>query len=521
MPSISGSAPLRAHSLHATPSEESRRRKGRKSVLSPWCDPKTLQLSERQRQIVIDHLPMIDSLATSYHRKVRRFRDIDDLRQSAYLGLHQAGLAYDEAKSPSFAPYAATRIRWAMFQTASQDNFYGRDQIRACSISDHAYGESLSHEECLADPKSQDPADQIDGEKNARADPIEMLRRFLPAIPQPSREMLQLRFIGGLNVYEIARRLGLNRDTANARFRRACRVLRDTVELNRSLGNSATITPILGSRRECRYFSDQLPGREFSPCELVAFLGVSMSTIRRAMRANLPIGKEGYIFHVRRLGATRGPAETTTTNQEENEMDTKKEIPIDVIRLDGGTQIRVGLNEKYVAELMESLAGLPAPTVMFDGAAYWLADGFHRYAAHLAAKRKKITCLVRHGSKRDAVKYGLQANAKHGLRRSSQDKRKAVETCLADSEWSKLSDREIAEMTATSHTFVSNLRRLRGRRRDRSKSEKPFPFIRFKQLCEERVLQLIPREEIKDCELVIGIRFADGRHSLHPVFGRR
>jgi len=112
------------------------------------------------------------------------------------------------------------------------------------------------------------------------------------------------------------------------------------------------------------------------------------------------------------------------------------------IRIDGGTQPRTELNEDVIAEYAELLqegAEFPSITVYFDGANYWLADGFHRY---WAAKRAnaELSINVIHGSNRDAILHSVGANAKHGLRRSNQDKRKAVKTLLLDEEWCQWSD---------------------------------------------------------------------------------
>ena len=57
-------------------------------------------------------------------------------------------------------------------------------------------------------------------------------------------------------------------------------------------------------------------------------------------------------------------------------------IDINLIRIDGGTQSRVRVDTDVVAEYAEIIfAGteLPPLSVMFDGAEYWLCDGFHRY----------------------------------------------------------------------------------------------------------------------------------------------
>jgi hypothetical protein len=61
---------------------------------------------------------------------------------------------------------------------------------------------------------------------------------------------------------------------------------------------------------------------------------------------------------------------------------------------------------------------------------------------------------VRQGTRRDAVLYSVGANAKHGLRRSVADKRRAVETLLKDEEWRQFGPTGIAERTNVSRQFV-------------------------------------------------------------------
>lgn len=131
------------------------------------------------------------------------------------------------------------------------------------------------------------------------------------------------------------------------------------------------------------------------------------------------------------------------------------------ISIDGGTQTRAALNEPVVAEYADALRDgvkLPAVVVFFDGSAHWLADGFHRYFAHKAARKASINVDVREGTQRDAVLFSTGCNSTHGLRRSNEDKRRAVMTLLNDSEWRSWSDREIAKQCDVSHTFVANLR---------------------------------------------------------------
>lgn len=138
-------------------------------------------------------------------------------------------------------------------------------------------------------------------------------------------------------------------------------------------------------------------------------------------------------------------------------------IELSKIRIDGGTQQREQLNEDVVAEYAEAMksgAKFPAVTVFYDGAVYWLADGFHRFFAAKSAGLSKIAENVIPGTSRDARLFSFGVNADHGLRRTNADKRKIVLAMLEDTEWSGWSDNAIAKACHVSHTFVSNLRHV-------------------------------------------------------------
>jgi hypothetical protein len=140
-----------------------------------------------------------------------------------------------------------------------------------------------------------------------------------------------------------------------------------------------------------------------------------------------------------------------------------KNISISKIRIDGGTQNRVQLNEETVAEYSDAItdgAKFPPVTVFFDGSDYWLADGFHRYHAHRKIGALDIDSDVREGTKRDAILHSVGVNASHGLRRTNADKRKAVETLLSDEEWASWSDNQVAKCCQVSQPFVSKIRNV-------------------------------------------------------------
>jgi hypothetical protein len=136
-------------------------------------------------------------------------------------------------------------------------------------------------------------------------------------------------------------------------------------------------------------------------------------------------------------------------------------LDIDAIRTKGGTQIRVQRNDTVAETYRDEIAAgavFPPVVVFFDGAEYWLADGFHRLFAHAAANRKEIAAEVRPGSLRDAILYAVGANALHGLHRTNGDKVNAVMTLLKDPEWSQWSNYEIADRCNVSDEMVRQRR---------------------------------------------------------------
>jgi len=135
-------------------------------------------------------------------------------------------------------------------------------------------------------------------------------------------------------------------------------------------------------------------------------------------------------------------------------------LELAAIRCDCGTQIRAEISESTVAEYaeaMESGADFPPLIVFHDGNRYLLADGFHRLMAASRRGRTEFHADVRQGTKSDALRFALQANALHGLKRTNADKRRSIELALA--EWPQVSDRQIAELCAVGYTLVAEVRK--------------------------------------------------------------
>jgi hypothetical protein len=139
-----------------------------------------------------------------------------------------------------------------------------------------------------------------------------------------------------------------------------------------------------------------------------------------------------------------------------------KKLNLNAIRIDGGTQPRERISMEVVGDYAEAVkVGIEFPPVVVfhDGAEHWLADGFHRYHAHKQAGKVSIVADVRPGTLLDAKLCAVGANGAHGLRRTNEDKRRAVLMVLEEPAWKDWSDRKIAEACGVGHPFVAALRR--------------------------------------------------------------
>jgi len=136
-------------------------------------------------------------------------------------------------------------------------------------------------------------------------------------------------------------------------------------------------------------------------------------------------------------------------------------LRISTIRTDGGAQPRARVSLETVSDYAAEIKGgakFPPVVVFHDGTDYWLADGFHRRDAFIASGASSIEADVKQGTQRDAVLFSAGANATHGMRRTNDDKRRAVLKLLEDEKWAKWSDREIARRCAVDSKTVASLR---------------------------------------------------------------
>lgn len=135
------------------------------------------------------------------------------------------------------------------------------------------------------------------------------------------------------------------------------------------------------------------------------------------------------------------------------------QVKLSEVSLDHNLQPRVTITDAIVDEYAEAMMrgeSFPPVVIFNDGATNWLADGYHRYKAAQKADLESISAEFRSGTKLDALRYALSANATHGLRRSQADRRRAV--LIALQEFSELSDREIGRLVKVDGKTVGKYR---------------------------------------------------------------
>lgn len=139
------------------------------------------------------------------------------------------------------------------------------------------------------------------------------------------------------------------------------------------------------------------------------------------------------------------------------------EVAIADIVMDAELQMRAGMQMQTVAEYAEILSEKndkwPFPPVELmrrkDGSLV-LVDGWHRVEAARRNDWETVSATVVSGTETQIFEACLRANAKHGLRRTNEDKRKAVLAALE--KWPGFDARKIARKCGVSHTFVSKLK---------------------------------------------------------------
>lgn len=175
------------------------------------------------------------------------------------------------------------------------------------------------------------------------------------------------------------------------------------------------------------------------------------------------------------------------------------------------------------AESMHSGETFPPVELYFDGSLYWLADGYHRVRAAEQANIDKIRVIVHQGTKRDAMLHSFGANARHGLRRTNEDKRRAVTKLLSDDEWCKWSDRRLANVAGVHHSTIQAWRKTLDANPDQREYVDQAGNLNIwdiEQVVEEYAEQLVEAaEKVEESTAGVKALHADRVRQLVDYFG--
>ena len=125
-------------------------------------------------------------------------------------------------------------------------------------------------------------------------------------------------------------------------------------------------------------------------------------------------------------------------------------------------QSRADINQDIVHEYSKQMkSGVifdPVEAIQDESGKIHVWDGSHRGAASKLA-RKKIKAIVKKGTFEEATWLSLTANQRHGLQRTSADKRHIIKLALIHKKGYEKSNREIAKHVGVSDKTVASVRK--------------------------------------------------------------
>lgn len=129
-------------------------------------------------------------------------------------------------------------------------------------------------------------------------------------------------------------------------------------------------------------------------------------------------------------------------------------VPLGTLKL-GETPRLAGVDEAHVALLAD--VETPLPPVLVDRRSMRVIDGMHRVKAALRQGQETIRVEFFDGSPADAFLRAVEANVRHGLPLSREDRRAAAARIIASHP--QMSDRAIGESVGVDGRVVAEIRR--------------------------------------------------------------
>jgi hypothetical protein len=138
-----------------------------------------------------------------------------------------------------------------------------------------------------------------------------------------------------------------------------------------------------------------------------------------------------------------------------------RKVKLNDIRIDGGTQGRVVIDQQRVyhfVEMMKEGYEFDPIDTNFDGATYWLVDGFHRYHALQVDGHQGDNDQVRAGGTLEEAVIRSLRRQRTPWPTSFIQTRKIVADALANPLLKDKSNYEIAKICVVSQSFVAGVK---------------------------------------------------------------
>jgi ParB-like chromosome segregation protein Spo0J len=129
------------------------------------------------------------------------------------------------------------------------------------------------------------------------------------------------------------------------------------------------------------------------------------------------------------------------------------------IAIDAAMQSRAAMNEGAIEEYRAAMLDgqvFPPCLLVDTGSQLLLCDGFHRLHAYERAGIKTVPCIIKDGTREQAQWQAAAQNVTHGVRRTNEDKRRAV--LMAVQVKPDASLRDIASHCGVTHEMVRQIK---------------------------------------------------------------
>jgi RNA polymerase sigma factor FliA len=175
---------------------------------------------DARRDLVNEHLPLVRSLAIRFYRQSSRFLELDELVSVGTLGLIEAARRYRPEIGSTFATFAYTRVRGAMFDAVGQIAPMRRSAFRALG--------RLRLRPIVAREMRDDSIDEVADALDSRRAGAR-LAQALDRLPERKRRLIHRHYFEGDSLLDVGRDLGISKSWASRMHAQALRQLRSLV----------------------------------------------------------------------------------------------------------------------------------------------------------------------------------------------------------------------------------------------------------------------------------------------------